>query len=519
MAMALLLWSPNGRAETTPPSDRVEADSASGILTPPAPASPRINSPSRFGVRPGSPFFYRIPASGVRPLEFSAQGLPVGLTLDSKTGIIRGVLTKPGSVEVLLGAKNAAGSAEKKFEIIIGESISLTPVMGWNSWNCWAESVDEQKVLSSAHALISSGLADHGWSYVNIDDTWQGTRSGKDHALQGNEKFPDMKRLCDKIHDLGLHAGIYSTPWITSYAKFNGGSSDAPDGAWSHTLAEQKEWRHGKYSFAKADANQWAAWGFDYLKYDWNPNDVDHTAEMSAALRASGRDIVFSLSNTAPYEHAADWSRLANSWRTTSDIRDDWAGNGNLSWQFGISEIGFSQERWAAFAGPGHWNDADMLVVGYVGWGPALHRTHLTPDEQYTHISLWCMLSSPLLIGCDLDHLDPFTFSLLTNDEVLAVNQDALGEQATRAASFGAVDVFLKKLEDGSHAVAFFNRGSQQETVTFSKLGSFGITGRQHLRDLWRQADLPDIKNPQDDALHVSIPAHGVVLYKVSSAQ
>jgi alpha-galactosidase len=325
-----------------------------------------------------------------------------------------------------------------------------------------------------------------------------------------------MKALCDTIHGLGLKAGIYSTPWITSYAKFAGGSSDSPSGAWDPSMASDKYWRHGRQSFARADARQWASWGFDYLKYDWNPNDLPHVEEMSVALRESGRDIVFSLSNTAPFSIAGGLARFANSWRTTSDIRDVWIGGGQ-SWQYGVSEIGFSQDRWAPYAGPGHWNDPDMLVVGSVGWGNP-KPARLTPDEQYTHISLWCLLSAPLLIGCDLERLDPFTLNLLTNDEVLALDQDALGRQAVRAATAGGIDIYMKELEDGSRALGFFNRDSTVQTLEFNKLGYLGISRRQHVRDLWRQQDLPDIANPQKEALSVSVPAHGVVLYKLTPA-
>ena len=238
---------------------------------------------------------------------------------------------------------------------------------------------------------------------------------------------------------------------------------------------------------------------------------------MSKALRRSGRDIVFSLSNTAAFDHAADWARWANSWRTTDDIRDRWS-QCDESWQYAVSEIGFSQDRWAPHAGPGHWNDPDMLVVGNVGWGPKLHASNLTPEEQSAHFSLWCLLSAPLLIGCDLDRLDAFTLNLLSNDEVLALDQDALGEQAVRVATMGAVDVFLKKLEDGGKALGFFNRDSTEQTVTFGKLGQLGFVTRQRVRDLWRHEDLPDIVNPVEEPLKMAIPTHGVQLYKLTAA-
>ncbi len=240
--------------------------------------------------------------------------------------------------------------------------------------------------------------------------------------------------------------------------------------------------------------------------------------EMSKALRATKRDIVFSLSNSAPFDHAADWARWANCWRTTSDIRDSWIAKGEF-WQNGVSEIGFVQDHWAPFAGPGHWNDPDMLVVGYVGWGPSLHATHLTPDEQYSHISLWCLLSAPLLIGCNLEQLDPFTLNLLGNDEVLALDQDSLGRQATRAATCGPVDIYLKPLEDGSRAIGFFNRDSTEQTIFLNKLLYLGMNGKLHGRDLWRQTDLPDINNAMHDSFKVVVPAHGVQLYKFTDAK
>jgi alpha-galactosidase len=507
LAAALLLLAP---------VSLVRADGT--VLTPKPGPAPRVNGPAIFGVRPDSPFLYTIPATGTPPLQFSVDRLPDGLKVDATTGRITGALSQGGTYEVVLVATNAVGRSEKPFRIVVGDKISLTPAMGWNSWNCWAGAVDQDKVLRSAKAIVSSGLAAHGWTYVNIDDTWQGQRTGKDHALEANAKFPDMKKLCDDIHAMGLKAGIYSTPWVTSYAGFAGGSADTADGSWVKPKEGEgdKGHRHGAVPFASADANEWAAWGMDYLKYDWNPIDVPHTAEMSQALRDSGRDIVYSLSNAAPHEHAADWARLANSWRTTGDIFDHW-DNGDAAWQYGVSEIGFAQDKWVPFAGPGHWNDPDMLVVGWVGWGPELHQTHLTPDEQYTHISMWCMLSAPLLIGCDLDRLDDFTLGLLTNDEVLAVDQDALGQQALRIATIDAVDVYRKQLEDGSVAVGFFNRGEQQ-TIKFNKTGLFGVKFPLTVRDLWRQQDIATLARYGRDPLVLTIPAHGVVLVKVTPA-
>jgi alpha-galactosidase len=485
------------------------------VLTPAAPRAPRINGASVFGVRPGSPVLHAIAATGERPMSFQADGLPDGVRCDAKSGRITGVTTARGEHRVILRASNAAGVAERVLRLVVGDRIALTPPMGWNSWNCWADAVDQDKVMRSARQMVASGLTQHGWVYVNIDDTWQGERGGEFHAIQGNEKFPRLKELCDELHAMGLKAGIYSTPWITTYGKYRGGSSDDPGGEWTRALGTEAYWRHGKHSFAAQDARQFEAWGFDYLKYDWSPNDVAHTEEMAKALRAARRDIVFSLSNSAPREHAAEWARLANCWRTTGDILDQWE-NAASDWQFGVSDIGFAQDAWASHAGPGHWNDPDMLVLGWVGWGPKLHRTRLTSHEQYSHMSLWCLLGAPLLIGCDLERLDAFTLGLLTNDEVLAVNQDALGRQAIRIASAGAVDVFAKELEDGSHAVGFFNRAGDERTLVFNKLPRVGFKGTHRVRDLWRQQDLGLATN---GCVTARLAPHGVVLLKLTRVE
>ncbi len=490
---------------------------AAEIRTPAAPATPRINGPTIFGVRPVSPFLYTIPVTGDRPIAYAVDHLPAGLSLDAATGRITGRLTAAGEFPVVLRATNKLGAAEKKFRIVVGEKIALTPPLGWNSWNSWAASVDQDKVLRSARVLVSSGLINHGWTYVNIDDTWQGERGGPHHAILGNEKFPDMKGLCDTLHAMGLKTGIYSTPWVTSYAGFRGGSSDTADGAWKKIEGGYNAYsvnhRLGKFTFEKNDAAQWAEWGFDYLKYDWNPNDLPHVRAMSEALRASGRDIVFSLSNSAPFADAAALAQLANAWRTTGDIVDAWQPPTREAWQNSVTEIGFNQDRWAPHAGPGHWNDPDMLVVGWVGWGPQLHPTNLTPAEQYSHLSLWALLSAPLLIGCDLERLDPFTLNLLTNDEVLAVNQDALGQSARRVATIGAIDVYLKNLEDGGYAVGLFNRGDAPHTVPL-RLDFTGSKAPQRVRDLWRQKNLGDFT----ERLDVTIAPHDVQLLKITPA-
>jgi alpha-galactosidase len=470
-----------------------------GILTPKPPAEPRITGPMVFGVRPGSPFLFTVTATGEGPITFAAKNLPKGLALDEKTGRITGTLDKEYPYTPTIVAKNARGEASRELWIVAGDRIALTPPMGWNSWNCWAGAVDQKKVQAAADAMAKSGLASHGWTYINIDDAWQGFRPALDYALRPNEKFPDMKGLADHVHGLGLKLGIYSTPWKTSYAGFAGGSADDAEGR-----AVKKPQTFGAVPFHQADARQWAAWGIDYLKYDWNPIDVPHVTAMADALKASGRDIVFSLSNSAPFKQAEDWAKLANCWRTTGDITDTWDS---------MSGIGFDQDRWRLYAGPGHWNDPDMLVVGRVGWGPKLHPTRLTANEQYTHISLWCLLSAPLLLGCDLENLDEFTLNLLTNDEVLAVDQDANGRQAGRVAKDGQAEVWAKDMADGSKAVGLFNRSNEPLTVTVKWADHLSVSGKQKVRDLWRQQDLGTFEKQ----FETKVLAHGVVLVKVTS--
>jgi alpha-galactosidase len=493
------------------------------ILTPAAPATPRINGASVFGVRPGSPFLFTIPATGDRPMAFSAKNLPRGLKLDIQTGHITGVLKKKGEFIVTLGAKNALGAAEKKFRIVCGDQMALTPPMGWNSWNCFAGAVSEEKVKSAAEAMVKSGLINHGWTYINVDDYWQNHRDSKDPTLQGpfrdtngfivpNSRFPDMKGMAEFIHDLGLKAGLYSSPgpWTC------GGCA----ASWLHE---------------EQDAQTYAKWGFDYLKYDWcsygtiasggDPSAKDIPlwgktatndagavypyAVMGKFLREQNRDIVFSL---CQYGMADVWkwggSVNGNCWRTTGDITDSWHS---------MSKIGFNQDPAAPYAQPGNWNDPDMLIVGEVGWGKT-HPTRLTPDEQYTHISLWCLLSAPLLIGCDMTKLDDFTLNLLENDEVLAIDQDELGKEATCVIKDGDLRIYEKELADGGRALGFFNLGSEPAKLEFKDFATLSLTGVQHVRDLWRQKDLTNV-DAANGILPLTIPAHGVVLYKLTAAK
>lgn len=488
------------------------------VLTPKPGPEPRLTGTRVFGARPGNPFLHRLTATGERPLIFAADGLPPGIMLDPNSGMLTGSLTKNGQWEVTVRARNGRGIDERTLNIKGGDRISLTPPMGWNSWNCFAGAVTDEHIRAAAKAMAECGLADHGWSYINIDDYWQVKPAARDDAsLQGperddegrilpNSRFPDMKGLTDYVHGLGLKIGIYTSPGPLTC----GGCVGSFDHEW-------------------LDAQSYAEWGFDYLKHDWCSYRADMEgkrkskapvvgefagldaskvrlmvpyAVMRAALDGQKRDIVYSMCQYGMGEVSEWGGRVGgNCWRTTEDIVDTWTS---------MSEIGFGQAGLEKFAGPGRWNDPDMLVVGRVGWGPELHPTRLTPNEQYSHISLWCLLSAPLLIGCDLTQLDEFTVGLLTNDEVLEVNQDALGKQAARVKRDGFREVWSKPMDDGSVAVGLFNRGPFAATVSIG-LEELGVKGEAGARDLWRQEDLGVVEGE----LSFEIPRHGCVLVRV----
>jgi alpha-galactosidase len=461
------------------------------ILTPYMSSKPKINGPDVYGARPGNAFLYKIPATGVKPLTYSAESLPAGLTLDPATGIITGSVAQKEDYPVIFSAHNRLGTVTKKFTIKIGDVIGLTPALGWNSWNAFGLSVNDAKVRVAAKT-IADKLSAHGWSYVNIDDGWEAPQRAASGEIVANEKFPDMKALSDYVHSLGLKFGIYSSPG----PKTCGGYL-------------------GSYQHEEQDAKTYADWGVDYLKYDWcsysdvaprEPNLDDYKKPyqvMRAALDKANRDIMFSF---CQYGMGDSWNWAGevggNSWRTTGDINDSWGS---------MSGIGFHQQAEAPHARPGHYNDPDMLVVGKVGWGDNQHNTKLTPDEQYTHISLWSLLASPLLIGCDLGHLDRFTLNLLTNDEVIAINQDDLGKEAVEVLKKDGYLVYVKELQDGSKAVGVFNISDKYQTININ-WSELGISGVTKVRDVWRQKYLIT----DNKVLKANVPSHGVVLVKVS---
>ena len=355
--------------------------------------------------------------------------------------------------------------------------LARTPPMGWNSWNKFAGRVDDATVRSIADAMASNGMKEAGYRYVNIDDTWEGGRDARGN-IQTNKKFPEMKALADYVHSKGLKLGIYSSPGPNTCAGYE-----------------------GSYGHEEQDAKTYAAWGIDYLKYDWCGARTLYTDEempavyqkMGDALLASGRPIVYSL---CQYGRLDVWKWGAdvggNLWRTTGDIRDSWDS---------MSRIGFGQNELAQWARPGHWNDPDMLEIG---------NGAMSEAEYKTHMSLWAILAAPLLAGNDLRSMSPGIHQILTNREVIAVNQDKEGKQGKEVWKSGDQEIWTRPLSDGATAVAVFNRGKDEAKVTV-KWADLGIVQKKAARDLWLSQDV-DAQGPEYSA---TVPGHGVVMLRV----
>lgn len=361
--------------------------------------------------------------------------------------------------------------------------LARTPPMGWNSWNLFAcRGVNDKLVREIADAMVSSGMKDAGYQYVNIDDCWEGPQRDSNGNLTTNTKFPDMKALADYVHSKGLKIGIYSSPGPKTCAGYM-----------------------GSYGHEEQDAKTFAAWGIDYLKYDWcSAGRIYKDEEMQAvyqkmgdALRATGRPIVYSL---CQYGRSEVWKWGAkvsgNLWRTTGDIRDTWQS---------MSGIGFRQLDISQYQRPGHWNDPDMLEVGNGG---------MTADEYRAHFSLWATLAAPLLAGNDLRNMSDETKSILLNREVIAIDQDPAGKPVQRISAPDATAVVLvRPLHDGSFAIGLFNRADQPQSITVD-WSAVGLAGKKlRARDLWKHADVP----LSGDSYSAMVPTHGVVLLKVTT--
>ena len=483
------------------------------ILTPKPARTPRINGARIFGVHPGHPLLFTIPATGDRPMTFAVDHLPKGLTVDTSTGQIQGRIEKPGEYVVTLRAANHLGKAKRKFKIVCGETLALTPHMGWNSWYVWETHVSDKIMRDAADAMVRSGMRDHGFQYVNIDDCWAVKPGATDPTLGGeprdargmvnaNQRFPDMKAMTDYIHAKGLKAGIYTSPGPTTCAGYV-----------------------GAYQHEKLDAQRFAEWGYDFLKYDWcsyggiakNPDLAAMQKPyrlMSGILRQQDRDLILNLCQYGMGD-VWKWGKEVggNSWRTAGDLGGSFQGIPGALFRDGFDV--YSSKELHKYASPGGWNDPDYLLLGYLSnWKGQTAPTPLTPNEQYTHVSLWCLVAAPLIFSGDITRLDDFTLSLLTNDEVIDVDQDPLGKPGRRIAIDGDLEVWARDMEDGTKAVGLFNRGEDAASVT-AKWSDLGLKGKQIVRDLWRQKDLGKFEGE----FKASVPRHGVVLVRLRAGR
>jgi alpha-galactosidase len=363
--------------------------------------------------------------------------------------------------------------------------------MGWNSWNYFAGKVTDKDIRDSADQIVASGMKDAGYIYVNIDDTWEGERDSSG-VLHTNSKFPDMKALADYVHSKGLKLGIYSGPGPKTCSGYAG------------SLGHEEQ-----------DAKMYADWGIDYLKYDLcsfipevmqkqAPNDkaaqmrlmVAAYDKMGKALKATGRPIVYSLCQYG-WDNVWEWAPAlgGNLWRTTDDIQARWQS---------IYDLMSEQAGLASYAGPGHWNDPDMLEVG---------NGKLSLAENRTHFSMWSMLAAPLLAGNDLPHMKPEIRSILTNSEVIAIDQDPLGHEARHIYSKGEVEVWARELKGGAKAIAIVNAGSDvYSTHPFHlDLEQLGLHGAQHAKDLWTGKEMDLTSN-----MPMELPSHDILLLRIA---
>ena len=481
---------------------------ALGIALPTVYGKPEIHGALRVGAWSGRPFLYQIPATGEPPLTFAADSLPQGLSLNKKSGLITGGVAAPGNYAVFLRATNALGTATRPLTVVCGAGkIGLTPPMGWSAWNLYGDSVDAEKIKLQADWMIKSGLAAQGFSYILLDDSWQGRRDLKTGEMTANARMGSIKALADYLHARGLKLGIYSSP----NAETSGGYA-------------------GSEGHETQDAQTFAAWGVDYLKYDWTDNTrgkgavpfetvTAAFAKMREALDATNRAVFYALT---PYNFGGQqaWGEppvRANSWWKNVQVIE--------SWEFVSRNVANLSLHFMQPVSVGHWSDPGWLMVGKIGSASRNpHFSKLTSDEQKTQVSAWCLAAAPLILSCDLTQLDPnraypLTSALLTNGEVLAVDQDALGLPPERLSSARQTEIWARPLADGTIAVGIFNKSEEPQNVAvpFADLPKTAsgakLTGSQPVRDLWLRKEAGNATGRYE----TTIPRHGVTLIKVGA--
>jgi hypothetical protein len=506
-------------------------------------AAPQFNGARVIGIRPGLPLIYSLAASGERPVVFSAKNLPVGLDLHVDTGIITGTLMKTGEYKIKVTAKNSAGRAETEIKIISGDSLALTPPLGWNSYDAFGDSVTEAETLANA-TWMQAHLQPLGWDTIVVDFRWYDPQPTGDDSLLNKtrvgaalaadefgrllpalNRFPSatnglgFKPLADQLHSMGLKFGIHVMRGIPRQAvlantSILGGQFTAADAGdpndkcpWCPDMFGARD-NAAAQAWYDSCAQLWASWGVDYIKVD-DLSEPYHAAEIEIIHRAIAKvhhAIVFSTSpGPTTTSRAGHIAANANLWRISGDFWDRWS---KLNEQFDLLA------QWSGAGAPGHWPDADMIPLGKIAIRSKLggnpHWTHFTHDEQRTLISLWSLAPSPLMLGMNLPDNDDWTTALLTNPEVIAVNQDALGKPAQRIFRVGrAAEMWVRELADGARVVGLFNRTGQTITAECNWRDE-GFVAQPRVRDLWLRQNLP-----RSEKFSAEIPAHGCVLLRV----
>ena len=469
--------------------------------------APGVNFPDIFGASPKKPIILRIPVTGKRPLKCWVENMPDGLKLDGQ--LITGKIEKEGNYEIVLCAENELGVSKKKVKLEIFENnILLTPLLGFTSWNAFGTKVSQEKMLKTAHKLVDSGIAEYGYSYVNLDSGWQKDYGGKYDAIMPNEKFPDIKKMCDEIHSLGLKCGIYSTPMITAFGcpeefeSIPGCTTGEPDELFSMNMGGV-----GKIRKEENNVKQWTEWGFDYLKYDWCPTDTYNAELMRRELLKSERDFGYSIATKATPEYVNYWSKYANSYRNNPDALGDWDN---------FIRVFKSYDDFVTTNKKGHFFDLDMLDTGtcemikteHIGY----NGTEFTEDEQLCVYSSRAFLGSPIQISSTLENLNEFELSMYCNEEIIAINQDTLFSPAypylTVENGSKNIRIFKRKLSDGSFSIAAFNLGEKIENVIVY------LEETSCVRDVWSKKDIGKM-----DVISTYMHPHTVKIYKVKQTE
>lgn len=466
--------------------------------------APKINLADVYGASPQKPLLLKIPVTGARPVSYGAKNLPEGLTLEN--GVITGSVENEGSYTVVLTAENALGKAEKELTIEIKkDTVLLTPLMGFTSWNAFGFNVSQEKIENAAQKMTDLGICEYGYNYINIDSGWQGEYGGKYDAIMPNEKFPDMKGFCERMHSLGYKCGIYSTPMLNAF----GCSMDyvpLPPGCTRGEPDDRFADERGGIGVIRKEKNnalQWAEWGFDYLKYDWRPSDPYNAELMRKELIATDRDFGFCVTVKARPEYHTYWEKYCNSYRCNIDSLGDWDN---------FMEIYKSYFDFIDYINKGHYFDLDMLDLGQCD---VLKNEYnkpdygFTEDEQVVVYTLRAITSSPIQLSTNFEAVNEFELSVYCNEEIIAINQDsafcAAKPYMILEEGKKIIHVFKKKLVGGDYAIAVFNLGETEENV---KVYLDEISA---VRDLWAKKDLK-----KSDNISIYMYPHTTRVFRVS---